>query len=177
MLGRAILIVAALAFALAGCEHVVKRTGGVVVSIAPLCEDTGRSSEEFVLEIAWWETDWATVGSKVSDAESWRQANLHVASLRATVENERAECYVPVYTCYEKRRLPWQDGVREVQDRYRWIEVVVYCDGYEMATYSVRPALDEEAKSRLATLRLKRSNASTEDFWYRLILLRYKRLG
>jgi hypothetical protein len=152
----------------AGCEHVVNRTGGATISITPVCEDTEKPPGAFVLEVAVWRDHWASVGGGRSDAESWQEADPYVDGLRATVEGGRAARYVPTYTYYESRHLPWQDSVREAQVRGGWLEVFIYVEGYELGGAGGPGPLNEEVRSHLAAPALRRidgSNPQFEKFW------------
>lgn len=180
--GVLLLILAAATLVAVGCDHVVRRTGGMLVSIAPVCEDTGRPPKEFVLEVAMAETRWATTGGGRSHVDVTRDAYPPVVrTMEARVCKAPTVYAVPVYAYFETRRFPGHGaGVEQIKGRDLGIHV--YCEGYELGRVRVPFGEEVKASSAAPPCRLKRFDCSTKEFssfWYRLradVMLAFPRL-
>jgi len=158
------LLILAVALVAVGCDHVVRQTGGALVSIAPVCEDTGRPPKEFVLEVVMGEMHWATVGGGRSHVDSAREAYpLVMRIMEARVCKAPTVYAVPVYAYSETRRLPWHSaGVEQIKGRDLGIQV--YCEGYELCWVRVPFSKEVKASSAAPPCRLKRFDCSTKEF-------------
>jgi len=149
-----------------GCNCEQRQSGGESLRIEPKSAATGEFLQDYVLELVWWTTSFASHGQ---DAEMWKQADPRPSIFYTGVHSGPAEMYVPQYIYYEACE-PLGGGKQSVLVRGRWLEWRVYAAGYERGRGSATGPLDKQVKKHVAeTLELRRweDNSTKEfaDFW------------